>query len=207
MRQYSLGLKFILLLWIFILLRQGMDLVITVAATSPACFFSMNFYIDVVIFALMVTLFVFVLKGDKRMILVIFGIILALESIEIAPNLGGISILIPGNGGETLEPLNLAYYIGTMFAYPVVFIAYTITYIVCLVNYLLNKRIRHTLVPIVSYLGAAFVLVELVCVALSYMTGGIEFTFFEIFSDFIKIIFFGIILFTLPQDMHDHNLY
>ena len=207
MRQYSLGLKFILLLWVFILLRQGMDLVITIVGSSPACFFSMNFYIDVAIFALMITLFVFVLKGDKRMILVIFGIILALESIKIAPYLGGISILIPGNGGETLEPLNLAYYIGMMFAYPVVFIAYTITYIVCLVNYLLNKRIRHTLVPIVSYLGAAFVLVELVCVALSYMTVGIEFTFFEIFSDFIKIIFFGITLFTLPQDMHDHNLY
>ena len=207
MRFRETQFKIYLLIWVIVLLEAVLGIVRNVMFYGNQYFLTLGFYLDIAMLGAMIFLLVALLKDNIRLIVIAFSLIVIIEAIRhfetLIDTIGYLGMLWSWDytRGERLLILTRDFML------PLSVIIYALTYIVCMIFYFLNKRFRHTLVPIVSALGIVIIIAELASILFTYIAGTVpEFSFFDIFFDLVLAVFFHVIYVYIPRLMHNNNL-
>ena len=194
-------------IWIVVLLIGVRDIILNFVNAGLGYFLTLDFYTSVLLLACMIALFIGLIKGNTRVVVLAFGGIVTIEAVQFFPLFLTTAQLTANFGLGGYETIGLLYIILNGFVLPLSMVVYALTYIVCMVYYFFNKRFRHTLIPIVSGLGVVVLLAALGSTTIDLFFRETKPDLLDIFFDMASAVFFHIIYITLPRLMHEHNLY
>ena len=194
-------------IWIVVLLIGVRDIILNFVNAGLGYFLTLDFYTSVLLLACMIALFIGLIKGNTRVVVLAFGGIVTIEAVQFFPLFLSTAQLTANFGLRGYETIGLLYIILNGFVLPLSMVVYALTYIVCMVYYFFNKRFRHTLIPIVSGLGVVVLLAALGSTTIDLFFRETKPDLLDIFFDMASAVFFHIIYITLPRLMHEHNLY
>lgn len=194
-------------IWIVVLLIGVRDIILNFVNAGLGYFLTLDFYTSVLLLACMIALFIGLIKGNTRVVVLAFGGIVTIEAVQFFPLFLSTAQLTANFGLGGYETIGLLYIILNGFVLPLSMVVYALTYIVCMVYYFFNKRFRHTLIPIVSGLGVVVLLAALGSTTIDLFFRETKPDLLDIFFDMASAVFFHIIYITLPRLMHEHNLY
>lgn len=208
MRRYELDFKIILLFWIFILLKQAVEITLNIINSPIDCFADFSFYVLVAQFIVGIGLLISIIKQDRKKMLILFG---ALLLINLFSN-WALIVSVPSTTRALLTnsipelDFKVAFYIlFENILLPISLVAYFVFYCVCLVMYLCHSQARFKLIPFAVVAAILLTIFDFAAVCGVYMNYGIEFNFYEVFLDLIATILFDAYLIFTPNYMYNYD--
>lgn len=200
MRRNDVTFKLLILFWAFILFEEIFDFISYYFRYGLASFNNYNFYLDVAIIGVLIGIFVFSLKGNMKIIIILFGVLVTLFAIQNLPILlsDGIYLINHING---YEKTTLFALLSTSVLRPISLMFYSLFYIVSLALYLLKHKLLIKVADVTSLIGI-LVLISNVCVSIGmFLVGVEELNFFQIFFSLLSSVFFSMCYYYIPKYM------
>ena len=194
-------------IWIVILLLGAYDIFDNFRFYGTDYFYTLSFYISILILVFMVLLFIGLVKGSTRLIVVAFGGIVTLEAVEYFPVFLNELRYLSHYGTFGYDSVEILFVVIYGIVYPATLLIYALTYIATSILFFFNRRERHLMVNITSGLGVAVLVSYLAITVLNFFIDRTSLDLLTIFFDMAFAVFFHIIYITLPRMMHNHNLY
>lgn len=202
MRRTDTVFKLLMIIWVFILLREVVQFATYYINIGLSCFTMLSFYYSLTVIGVYIGIFVAILQGNIKLVLIMFGIFLVLNIRDDVTNLSRNSVSYLTHISSYDLTTNL-YFASSILISPIFYILYTVAYIISLVLYLIRSRTRHPFTNMTSKLGIGVLLANFLVEASSFMINMEGLNFLDIFLNLLVVVLFSYWYITVPNYMHD----